>query len=78
MCFIKHRSMKAYGAVEVQLPGETTPGTIGQEGLVGPRAGLDAVKRNLFALSGFDLRFIGRSGRSQVSVPSSSPGKARW
>jgi hypothetical protein len=36
---------------------------------MGPRAGLEAVEKNLFPLSGFDLRFLERSARSLISIP---------
>jgi hypothetical protein len=45
--------------------GETAPGTHWRRGLVGPRAGLDDVKKRKFlTLIGFKLRPLGRPARS--------------
>jgi hypothetical protein len=48
-------------------PGRFTPGTHWIRGWVGPRAGLDNVKKkkNLLFLSGMELRFLGRPVRSK-------------
>jgi hypothetical protein len=46
-------------------PGERSPGTHWIGGWVGPRAGLDDVKRKLF-LPGLELRTVGRSAPSQL------------
>jgi hypothetical protein len=54
---------------QLHSPGATAPGTHFIGGWVGPRVGLDVMKKGFLALPGIEPRPLGSPARSLVAIP---------